>query len=171
MARTHVVMSEEVLASIDRVVGKRGRSRFIEDAAKEKLARDELIEALRDTAGILAEERYPQWRDRESIAAWVRESGWVRGAVSIYLLDTTVLIDHLRGSTRVTGFLASLLSQGHWLAMSCVTVAEIEAGVLSADRKATSRLLSRFGFLPTTREAAVRAGRYRTNSGVGAVRS
>lgn len=73
VARTHVVMSEEVLGEIDRRVGARGRSRFLEEAAREKLARLELEEALRATKGIVRGKGYEHWRDRDSTAAWVRE--------------------------------------------------------------------------------------------------
>lgn len=73
MARTHVVMSDEVLAEIDRRIGARGRSRFLEEAAREKLARLELEEALHATKGIARGKGYEHWRDRSSAAAWVRE--------------------------------------------------------------------------------------------------
>jgi hypothetical protein len=72
MARTHVVMADEVINEIDRRVGERGRSRFLEEAAREKLARLELEEALDATKGIARGERYSHWRDRASTAAWVR---------------------------------------------------------------------------------------------------
>lgn len=72
MARAHVVMSDDLLNAIDEVVGKRGRSRFLEEAAREKLERVELAEALRATAGILKEADYPHWRDAETTAEWVR---------------------------------------------------------------------------------------------------
>jgi len=72
MARTHVVMSDEVIDEIDRRVGQRGRSRFLEQAAKEKLARLELEEALDATKGIATGERYRHWRDAASSSAWVR---------------------------------------------------------------------------------------------------
>jgi hypothetical protein len=72
MARTHVVMSDEVIGEIDRRVGARGRSRFLEEAAREKLARLELEEALHATKGIARGKRYDHWRDRPSTAAWVR---------------------------------------------------------------------------------------------------
>jgi hypothetical protein len=74
MARTHVVMSEVVLGEIDRRVGARGRSRFLEEAASEKLARLELEDTLRATKGIARRKGYEHWRDRDSAAAWVRES-------------------------------------------------------------------------------------------------
>jgi hypothetical protein len=72
VARTHVVMSEEVLGEIERRVGARGRSRFLEEAAREKLARLELEEALHATRGIARGKGYEHWRDRDATATWVR---------------------------------------------------------------------------------------------------
>lgn len=72
MARTHVILDDEVLAEIDKVVGQRGRSRFLEEAAREKLERLELDEALASTAGILKDKDYPEFKDQASINEWVR---------------------------------------------------------------------------------------------------
>lgn len=74
MARTHVILSDEVIAGIDERVGERGRSRFLEEAAREKLERLELEAAIRDGAGILKEKDYPHWRDTEDVKEWVRAS-------------------------------------------------------------------------------------------------
>jgi hypothetical protein len=74
MARTHVILSDEVLAAIDEVVGKRGRSRFLEQAAAEKLERLALVEGLQATAGIARGRAYADWGDRETAAAWVRKT-------------------------------------------------------------------------------------------------
>lgn len=79
MARTHVVMADEVLDAIDRKVGERGRSRFLEDAAREKLTRIELEDALLQTKGIAKGTRYSHWRDRAATATWVREGRSERG--------------------------------------------------------------------------------------------
>lgn len=73
MARTHVVMADEVLEAIDEKVGERGRSRFLEEAAREKLRRLELEEALRATKGIAKGKRYAHWSDRRAAATWIRE--------------------------------------------------------------------------------------------------
>ena len=72
MARTHVVLSEDVIDAIDGYVGERGRSRFLEEAAKEKLERLELEAALNATGGILKEKNYPEFKDQKSINEWVR---------------------------------------------------------------------------------------------------
>lgn len=73
MARTHVVMSDEVLEAIDEAVGKRGRSRFLEQAAAEKLERLALTEAIKRSAGIAQGSGYSPWGDRAVSAEWVRE--------------------------------------------------------------------------------------------------
>lgn len=79
MARTHVILSDDVVAAIDKRVGARGRSRFLEEAAREKLARFEPDESLLSVAGILSEHDYPEFADQTSINDWVRAQ---RGTVS-----------------------------------------------------------------------------------------
>jgi predicted nucleic acid-binding protein len=80
--------------------------------------------------------------------------------LSLYLLDTTVLIAHLRGDSAATGLLHDLLAANHSFGTSCVNIAEVERGVRPNERRAVTALLSRLRFLETNREAAVRAGRY-----------
>jgi metal-responsive CopG/Arc/MetJ family transcriptional regulator len=70
MARTHVIIDDEILARVDEVVGERGRSRFLQEAAREKLERVALERALLETAGTVT--GHPEWSDRDSAAAWVR---------------------------------------------------------------------------------------------------
>ncbi|HWB72592.1 MAG TPA: hypothetical protein VG452_10255 [Egibacteraceae bacterium] len=72
MARTHVVLDDDVLNAIDKLVGQRGRSRFLVQAAREKLQRVELERALESTAGILKDKDYPEFKDQASINEWVR---------------------------------------------------------------------------------------------------
>ncbi len=73
MARTHVILSVELLERLNERVGERGRSRFLEEAAREKLERIELEEALTQTAGVTRGKRYDRWRDRTTSATWVRQ--------------------------------------------------------------------------------------------------
>jgi predicted nucleic acid-binding protein len=82
--------------------------------------------------------------------------------LSLYLLDTTVLIAHMRGDEAMTSLLLDLLTDRHSLGTSCVNVAEVERGIRPKERKAADALLTRLRFLETTREAATRAGRYQT---------
>lgn len=159
VARTHVVLSDEVMSGIDRLVGERGRSRFLEQAAREKLARLELEQALIDSRGILDADEYPDWRDQESTARWVaRYPG--RPGLSSYILDTTVLIAHLRGDQAISSGLLLLLRAGNRLCTTCVNIAEVERGLRQQERKTAENLLSKLAFLNTTREAARRAGEY-----------
>lgn len=72
MARTHVILSDEVISAIDKRVGERGRSRFLEGAAREKLERLELDDAFVSVAGILDERDFPEFTDQASINEWVR---------------------------------------------------------------------------------------------------
>lgn len=81
----------------------------------------------------------------------------------MYLLDTTVLIAHLRGDQAVTRLLLDLLGDRHSLGTTCVNTAEIEHGIRPKERDAAEALLSRLRFLETTREAATRAGRYQAD--------
>jgi hypothetical protein len=69
-----VILSDEVLAAIDEIAGERGRSRFLEEAAAEKLERLELAEAIRGSAGIARGKAYSHWRDRDAAASWVRKA-------------------------------------------------------------------------------------------------
>ncbi|OGO40091.1 MAG: hypothetical protein A2147_06940 [Chloroflexi bacterium RBG_16_57_8] len=46
----------------------------MEEAIREKLRREALLKALKDTAGILPAEEYPEWETSDKTATWVRES-------------------------------------------------------------------------------------------------
>jgi metal-responsive CopG/Arc/MetJ family transcriptional regulator len=72
--RAHMVLPEALVKQVDAVVGKRKRSRFVEEAVREKLRREGLLAALKETAGALSEESHPEWATSEKAAAWVRES-------------------------------------------------------------------------------------------------
>jgi hypothetical protein len=65
-----VIIDDDVLEQVDAVVGERGRSRFLQQAAIEKLERLELEQALRETAGALGPRG--AWADRDATAEWVR---------------------------------------------------------------------------------------------------
>ena len=69
-----MVISEEVLQAIDRVVGSRGRSRFLEEAAVEKLERLALAESLQSSKGVARRKAYDHWGDRDAAARWVRRT-------------------------------------------------------------------------------------------------
>ncbi len=72
--RAHSFIPNELLEEVDRVAGKRKRSRFVEVAIREKLAREALTLALRASVGILSPADYPEWETPEKSSAWVRAS-------------------------------------------------------------------------------------------------
>jgi hypothetical protein len=69
--RAHIIMPEELLGQIDRLVGRRGRSRFLVSAATNELRRQRQIAALNRAAGSWKDEDHPElqggaekWVDR-----------------------------------------------------------------------------------------------------------
>ena len=50
------------------------RSRFLEEAAREKLERLAMKRAIRKGAGLLKASDHPEWRDTEAVKEWVRAS-------------------------------------------------------------------------------------------------
>lgn len=72
--RAHIILPDRLVEEIDGVVGKRKRSHFVEQAVREKLKRESLLKALKETAGMLPADEYPEWETSEKVAAWVRKS-------------------------------------------------------------------------------------------------
>lgn len=72
--RTHLVLPDKLVSEIDKLVGKRKRSRFVEEAVRQKLKRDTLIDAVEETSGTLSAEDYPQWDTRQKVAEWVAKT-------------------------------------------------------------------------------------------------
>src|SRR5437870_483318 len=80
--------------------------------------------------------------------------------VTLYVLDTTVLVGFLRDTPSVASDLRKRLRAGHTLATTCVNLAEVERGLRPKERRRASVFLDRLRFLVTGREASRRAGRY-----------
>jgi metal-responsive CopG/Arc/MetJ family transcriptional regulator len=72
--RTHVILPEGLVKSVDDLAGKGKRSQFIEEAIREKVRVDTLRAALKATAGMLSAEDHPEWATSEKTASWVKES-------------------------------------------------------------------------------------------------
>jgi hypothetical protein len=69
--RTHIVISEQLATAIDRVVGKRGRSSFLAQAAERELLRLRQIKALNAASGAWKDKDHPELK--EGSAAWVKK--------------------------------------------------------------------------------------------------
>jgi metal-responsive CopG/Arc/MetJ family transcriptional regulator len=72
--RAHLILPDELVERVDALVGKRKRSRFVEEAVRERLRREALTAALEGTAGALSMEKHPDWATPDKAAAWVRAS-------------------------------------------------------------------------------------------------
>lgn len=72
--RAHVVLPADLVESIDKAVGRRSRSRFLAEAAQEKLARLRRLAAFEKVAGSLKDAAIPGWETSESAADWVSAS-------------------------------------------------------------------------------------------------
>lgn len=87
------------------------------------------------------------------------------------VLDTSVLIDHLRAATPATDYLAGLDDRP-----SCSEISRIEViqGLRSTERKAAERLFALLDWIPVTEVIARRAGELgrrwrRSHPGIGVV--
>jgi len=67
-----ITILDDLIAEVDRVAGKRMRSRFVEDAIREKLTRQSASAALAQAAGLLSIADYPEWVSPERVSAWVK---------------------------------------------------------------------------------------------------
>jgi predicted transcriptional regulator len=80
--RTHVVLPKKLVSELDKLVGARRRSRFVEEAIAEKLARERQARAFEDTSGVLKGKDYPEWETPEKVSDWVRRMRAVDNAAT-----------------------------------------------------------------------------------------
>jgi metal-responsive CopG/Arc/MetJ family transcriptional regulator len=69
--RTHIIMPSELIAEIDTVIGKRGRSHFLVEAARKELNRLRLEQALDQSVCIWKDKDHPELR--KGSAHWVSQ--------------------------------------------------------------------------------------------------
>ncbi len=79
--------------------------------------------------------------------------------MSSYLLDTGIVIRHLRGQRRIVQLLRGFGALGR-LSIATVTRLEVHAGMFPEEKYATQKLLSRFVAYDMDRDIADRAGDY-----------
>ena len=70
---TNLSLPVELVAEIDEVAGPRNRSRFVEEALRRAVRREQFRIAGERTAGSLRAKDYPHWRTPDDVVAWVRE--------------------------------------------------------------------------------------------------
>ena len=69
--RAHVILPVDVVANIDKLVGKRGRSAFLTELAQREIKLRLQRQALRESAGAWKAEDHPELANGS--AAWVRQ--------------------------------------------------------------------------------------------------
>jgi predicted nucleic acid-binding protein len=77
--------------------------------------------------------------------------------MTAYLLDTGLVLRHLRGHQRTVQLLRGLGKMGR-LSIASVTRLEVHAGMLPEERYPTQKLLARLATIDLDREIADRAG-------------
>lgn len=70
--KTHLVFPRDLLETIDEFIGKRKRSSFVVEAAKEKLARERFLEILKEAAGLWTDKRYSELRIKKDVDKYIR---------------------------------------------------------------------------------------------------
>ncbi|MBA2414503.1 MAG: type II toxin-antitoxin system VapC family toxin [Geodermatophilaceae bacterium] len=90
------------------------------------------------------------------------------------LVDTSVIVDHLRGSVAATALLEAWVDTDESLAASELTRFELLSGVRPAEQDALEALFSVFAWVPVTEDACRHAGAFartyrRSHSGIGVV--
>ncbi len=71
--RTHVILHDDLVEEVDKRVGKRKRSEFINEAVEERLKRLRLIESAEKAGGSLKDVDIPGWETEESTLEWIRK--------------------------------------------------------------------------------------------------
>lgn len=69
--RAHVILPVDLVADIDKLVGKRGRSAFLTEVASREIKIRRQREALRNAAGAWKDEDHPELA--QGAAEWVRQ--------------------------------------------------------------------------------------------------
>ena len=61
--RAHIILPEDLLAEVDRLVGERGRSAFLTEVVQREIQRRKLLAALQEARGCWKTEQHPELRD------------------------------------------------------------------------------------------------------------
>jgi hypothetical protein len=71
LARTNLTLPEDLMRAVDDLAGPRGRSRYVAEAVAQRVKRDRLGRAIRESAGALRGTALEMSRDQ--VTAWVDE--------------------------------------------------------------------------------------------------
>jgi hypothetical protein len=76
------------------------------------------------------------------------------------LLDSDVIIEYLRGKPTMVRQIQSLILSGCRLCYTCISVAEIYAGIRPGEELITARFFGLMTYLPLSIDIGVKAGQY-----------
>jgi len=85
--------------------------------------------------------------------------------VANYLLDTTVIIDCLRGTKETVDFLTQIASDGSVVGCCAINIAEVYAGMREHEGELTQKFLDSLEYYEVTRNLAELAGEYKREYG------
>jgi hypothetical protein len=68
--RMNLLLPDDVVEGLERVAGERGKSRYVAEAVRERIRRDERWALLKSVAGIWRD--HPLFPTDESVVEWVR---------------------------------------------------------------------------------------------------
>lgn len=71
--KVHLTFPPKIIGEIDNLVGKRGRSKFVAEAAKEKINREKFSRSLRECAGAWKSENHPELSSTEHVVKFVEK--------------------------------------------------------------------------------------------------
>jgi metal-responsive CopG/Arc/MetJ family transcriptional regulator len=69
LARTNLTLPEELMREVDLLAGPRGRSRYVADAVAQRVKRDRLGKAIRESAGVMMGK--PGAMTPEEVSQWI----------------------------------------------------------------------------------------------------
>jgi metal-responsive CopG/Arc/MetJ family transcriptional regulator len=69
LARTNLTLPEELMREVDQLAGPRGRSRYVAEAVAQRVKRDRLGKAIRESAGVMKGK--PGAMTPEEVTQWV----------------------------------------------------------------------------------------------------
>ncbi len=168
MERTQIYFDKTEKENLKKVAEKKGKTmaEVVCEAVSEYLVKEQgpILDKLADTSGI--------WKDRDEIVdsdsfvnemrnKWSRERG-ICSEVN-FLLDTNILIAHLRGKPTATYFLRSLIIDEAKPVCSIITRIELLAGMRSDEDDKIKSLLQMFEEAPVDHSIADIASEYMMN--------
>ena len=82
-----------------------------------------------------------------------------------YLLDTTTIIDHLRGDKKVNFYLEEIGTRGDIVGCCCINITETYTGMKDKEKEQTDKFIESLYYFPVTKEIAKLAGKLKQKYG------